>query len=941
MPSTLYLIDGHALAYRTYYALTRGGTTSDRWLTSKGEPTAGVYGFTSVLLRILEQERPDYVAVVFDKGKTFRDDIYPEYKATRTKMPEDLRPQIDRIRELVDSFNIPRLEKEGYEADDVLGSLAHWAADHDLAVKIITGDRDLLQLVNDRITVKLPGRSLSDAKDYFREDVKKSMGVWPEQVIDYKALTGDRSDNIPGVYGVGEKTATSLLEKYHSLDEVYAHLDEIQTRFRNKLIEGREEAYLSKRLATIVDDLSVELDLEQAKPEKFNPQQVRKKFQELEFRSLLDRLETVEKIYGKEVEGQQLSFFSSEKAAKAARGVEGEGGTRAVFVDVIDDEEGLQRLLDDLQSAEMISFDTETTSTDQMKADLVGISLAVEENHGYYIPLRHAVSQNGQLPMRRVFDVLDPVMSDPSIPKIGHNLKYDFIVLARHGLEVTPLRFDSMIAEWVINPSSRKLGLKNLAWVRLNRSMVDIEELIGKGRDQITMAQVPIREAAKYAVDDAVVVLQLKPILEKELDEVQGWDLFENLEMPLIPVLAEMEMQGIGIDPDFLEAMSKRLDEEMKDLEEKIFEKVGQTFNLNSPQQLSEALFQTLNLDPPDRTNKTASGYYSTAADVLEGMRGNHPVPNWVLEYRELSKLKSTYVDALAEQINPTTKRVHTSYNQTGSVTGRIASSDPNLQNIPIRTEIGRQVRKAFVASRGWLLVAVDYSQIELRVVAHMAEDQSMLKAFRENQDIHAATAAAIYDIPLESVTPKQRRQAKAINFGLIYGMSAFGLTRTTDLTLAEAEDFREAYFERFPGVKRYLDHVRREARENGYVETLFGRRRYFPRLKTTTNYNVRQRAEREAINAPIQGTAADIMKKAMLDVDQALQASNLNAKMLLQVHDELVFEVPENELDQTIEVVQSTMENTVDLSIPLITEARFGKNWGELEDYSVSKIGY
>lgn len=936
MPSTLYLIDGHALAYRTYYALTRGGTTSDRWLTSKGEPTAGVYGFTSVLLRILEQERPDYVAVVFDKGKTFRDDLYPEYKATRAKMPEDLRPQIDRIRELVDSFNIPRVEKEGYEADDVLGSLAHWAVDHNLAVKIITGDRDLLQLVNDRISVKLPGKSLSDAQDYFREDVKKTMGVWPEQVVDFKALTGDRSDNIPGVYGVGEKTATSLLEEYHSLDEVYDHLDKIQTRFRNKLIEGREDAYLSKKLATIVDNLAVELDLEQAQPDRFKPQEVRKKFQELEFRSLLDRLETVEKIYGKEVEGQQLSFFSSEKAAQAASKLEEGGQGQAVFVEVVEDEQGLQGLLADLQKADLISFDTETTSTDQMEAELVGISLAVETRHGYYLPLGHATGEE-QLSREHVFDVLGPVMSDPAVPKIGHNLKYDYILLARHGLEVKPLRFDSMIAEWVINPSSRNLGLKNLAWVRLNRSMVDIEELIGKGRDQITMAQVPIREAAKYAVDDAVVVLQLKPLLERELEDVQGWDLFQDLEMPLIPVLAEMEMHGIGIDPDFLEDMSERLDEEMKSLEEKIFDNVGQRFNLNSPQQLSQALFGTLNLQPPDRTNKTASGYYSTAADVLEGMRDDHPVPNWVLEYRELSKLKSTYVDALAEQINPRTKRVHTSYNQTGSVTGRIASSDPNLQNIPIRTEIGRQVRKAFVASPGWLLVAVDYSQIELRVVAHMAQDQSMLKAFQENQDIHATTAAAIYDIPLESVTKKQRRQAKAINFGLIYGMSAFGLTRTTDLTLAEAEDFREAYFKRFPGVKRYLDRVRKEAKEKGYVETLFGRRRYFPRLKTTTNYNIQQRAEREAINAPIQGTAADIMKKAMLDVDQALKASNLKTRMLLQVHDELVFEAPENELDRTIQIVRSTMENTVELSIPLETEARFGINWGALEEYTLS----
>ncbi len=933
MTSTLYLIDGHALAYRTYYALTRGGTATDRWLTSKGEPTAGVYGFTSVLLRILEQEKPDYLGVVFDKGKTFRDDIYPEYKATRTKMPDDLRPQIDRIRGLVDSFNIPRLEQEGYEADDVLGSLANWAVDHGLTVKIITGDKDLLQLVNERIIVKLPGKSLSDAKDYFPEDVKKSMGVWPHQVVDYKALTGDRSDNIPGVYGVGEKTATSLLEKYNNLEGVYEHIDEVTSRYKSKLIEGREDAELSKKLAKIVDDLPVEMDLDQARPDQFDPREVRKVFQELEFRTLLDRLESVEKMYGKEVEGQQLSFFSSQEAAQAAQKASDGDAPQAVLVEIVDTAEDLQEMIEDLTDAGQIAFDTETTSTDQMAADLVGISLAKVEDHGYYIPLGH--DEGNQLSMEEVFEQLRPLMADPDIPKVGHNLKYDYILLKRHGLSVEPLGFDSMIAEWVINPSSRNLGLKNLAWVRLNRSMTDIKDLIGSGRDQITMAQVPIQEAAKYAVDDAVVVLQLKPLLEDELDDVEGWELFQDLEMPLIPVLAEMEMEGIGLDQNFLKDMSGRLDQEMKQLESKIFEEVGEPFNLNSPQQLSHALFDTLNLSPPDRTSKTASGYFSTAADVLEGMQGDHPVPRWVLEYRELSKLKSTYVDALSKQVNPETGRVHTSYNQTGSVTGRIASSDPNLQNIPIRTEIGRQVRKAFVASPGWRLIAVDYSQIELRVVADMAQDEAMLMAFRQGQDIHTTTAAAIFGISLDEVAKKQRRQAKAINFGLIYGMSAFGLTRTTDLTLAEAEDFREAYFERFPGIKRYLDGIRDHAREEGYVETMFGRKRYFPRLKSTSNYNVRQRAEREAINAPIQGTAADIMKKAMLDVADRISSSGLKAKLLLQVHDELVLEAPQDEVARSIDLVRSTMESTVSLSIPLHTEARFGVNWGELEEFS------
>lgn len=931
MPSTLYLIDGHALAYRAYYALTSGGTASERWLTSQGEPTAGVYGFTSVLLRLLEQERPDYLAVVFDKGKSFRDDLYPDYKATREKMPEDLRPQIDRMRELVDSFNIPRAEREGYEADDVLGSLARWADNQGLRVKIITGDKDLLQLVNDRIIVNLPGRSLSDAKDYFREDVKEYLGVWPEQVVDYKALMGDRSDNIPGVYGVGEKTASSLLEKYQSLDEIYQHLEEVKTRFRNKLKEGKEEAYLSKKLATIVEDLGVELDLDQAKPEKFDPRQVRSLFRELEFKSLLSRLETIEELYGKQVEGLQMTFLPSEQDGEASALIERESQDQAVRVEIIRREEQLSDLVEALQGAEWIALDTETTSTDQMQAELVGISLALASDYGYYLPLGHEDEGGEQLDLELVLEKLQGPLMDPGIKKAGHNIKYDAVILKRYGLVVTPIRFDTMVAEWLVNPASRNLGLKKLAWVRLNRMMTEIEELIGKGSSQITMAEVAVQDAAPYAVDDVVVVMDLIPVLEEELRSHQVEDIYQDLELPLIPVLAEMEINGIGLDRDFLKRMSARLEGDLRALEERIYRQVGREFNLNSPKQLSEALFTDLGLTPPDRTRKTASGYYSTAADVLTGMAAEHQVPEWVLEYREYAKLKSTYVDALRDQFNPETGRVHTSYNQTGSVTGRLASSDPNLQNIPIRTEIGREVRKAFIPEEGWSLIAVDYSQIELRVVAHMAEDQAMLEAFSSGQDIHSTTAAAIYSQPLDEVTRDQRRKAKAINFGLIYGMSAYGLTQTTDLTLAEAERFVETYFDRFPGVKAYLDDMREKAVKQGYVETLLGRRRYFPRLASGANFNVRRREEREAINAPIQGTAADIMKMAMLDVDRALEDSPLQARMLLQVHDELVLEAPDEEVEETIRLVQKTMESTYELDIPLTTEAKHGKNWGEL----------
>jgi DNA polymerase-1 len=932
MTSTLYLIDGHALAYRTYFALTSGGTNAARWLTSKGEPTAGIYGFTSVLLRLLEQERPDYLAVVFDTGKTFRDEIFPEYKATREKMPEDLRPQIERIRELIDTFNIPRAEMEGYEADDVLGSLARWAVEQGLAVKIITGDKDLLQLVDERVSVNLPGRSMRDAKDYFREDVKEALGVWPEQVVDFKAIIGDRSDNIPGVYGVGEKTAVKLLEKYQTLDNIYDHIDEVGGRFQAKLIEGKEEAYLSQKLAQIVLDLGVEIDLEQAKPDEFDPLKVRELFRTLEFNTLLNRLSVVEDIYGKTVQEGQMAMFSeqAEEKGEFLTSLEAPGG---IQVELVTTQESLEAMVDVLRNASQIAFDTETTSTDQMSADLVGISLAVADTGGYYIPVGH--QEGEQLPLDVVIEALRGPMTDPDIPKLGHNLKFDYIMLARAGLKAYPLGFDSMIAEWVVNPSSRNLGLKKLAWVRLNRTMQEIESLIGKGRSQITMAEVAIQDAARYAVEDAVMVLLLQPVLDYDLKQAQSEDLFRDLEMPLIPILAGMEMEGIGLDIPFLQEMSGKLEENLDELEIRIFTSVGHEFNLNSPKQLSEAIFTKLGLVPPDRGSKTASGYYSTSADVLEYLRNQHEVPSLLLEYREYTKLKSTYVDSLQTQVNPETGRVHTSYNQTGSVTGRIASTDPNLQNIPIRTELGRQVRKAFVAAPDHLLVAVDYSQIELRVAAHMAGDQAMLTAFREGKDIHTTTAAAIHNIPLDQVSSQQRRDAKAINFGLIYGMSAFGLTQTTDLTLAEAEQFVETYFQRFPGIKGYLDNIREQARENGYVETLLGRRRYFPRLATATNVNIRRREEREAINAPIQGTAADIMKLAMIAVAEKLEASGLNGRILLQVHDELVLEVPEKEVGETIKLVKSSMEDVYSLEIPLTSGAQVGQDWGSLTEYT------
>jgi DNA polymerase-1 len=922
-PPRLYLIDGHALAYRTYFALTGAGGGS-QFMTKSGEPTAGVYGFTSVLLRLLSEEKPDYLAVCFDTGRTFRDDLYPEYKATREKMPEDLAIQLDRIRELVQAFGIPIFELEGFEADDVLGAMAQNAAREGVHSIILTGDRDLLQLTDENITIRLAGRKLSEAIDYDPKEVEKKMGVKPSQIVDFKALVGDSSDNIPGVTGVGEKTAQSLLQQYGTLDKIYENLDEIPTRFRNKLAEGKEQAYLSRKLSAIVTDLPLKFDLQSCEAKNYDRDQVVELFRELEFRTLLNRIPNA----GAEETGQQMSLFVTSASEPLLENADDY---------VVSDEKDLAHLVRRLQDAPHIAFDVETTSTDAVQAELVGISLAVSPLEGFYIPVGHKPHSAGakQLDLDTVIEALRGSLTNRKIPKIGHNLKYDFIVLARYGLRVEPLAFDTMIAEWLCDPGSRNLGLKNLAWVRLNVEMTEIEELIGSGRNQRSMADIPIAQVAPYAGADARICLSLKEELERELNEKALDKLFGELEMPLISVLADMEMAGILIDTDFLKTFSSELSSSLVGIEDQIFDYVGHPFNINSTQQLSQVLFDELQLSPPDRTRKTASGFYSTAASVLEELKDAHPIVALVLEQREIGKLKSTYTDALPQQVNPHTGRIHTSYNQTGSVTGRIASSDPNLQNIPIRTELGRQIRRAFIASPGHVLLGVDYSQIELRIVAHMSQDKAMIEAFLADQDIHTTTAAAIYNVDPENVTGAMRRHAKAVNFGLIYGMSPFGLSRSTDLTLAEAEEFVDTYFKRFPGVRHYLDQIRRIASEQGYVETLLGRRRYFPHLKrgeVRVSEQARARAEREAVNAPIQGTAADIIKIAMLRLPQVLKERGLSANMLLQVHDELVLECPQEEQQVTAKVVKEVMKDAYELCIPLKTDSKVGPNWAQME---------
>jgi len=923
MPKTLYLIDGHALLYRAYFAMV---STGSPFQTKSGEPTAATFGFVNVLISLLEKESPDYLAVAFDTGHTFRDDIYPDYKATREKMPAELGPQVERVREIVDTFHFPRLEMNGYEADDVLGSIARQAQEQGFFVKIVTGDRDLLQLVNDHIIVFLAGGKMSESRDYYADDVKEKMGVPPHQVVDLKALIGDSSDNIPGVKGIGPKTAIRLLERYPSLDEIYAHLDEIGGHTRKLLEEHREEAYLSYDLARIRTDLPIDFVVEQARTDQIDIPKLNELFTKLEFRSVPPRLEVLLNKGIISTKGSQMSLFDQQPVRLKVP------AKNNIQVTIVNESDKLQALVGKLEKSQQISLDTETTSTDAMAARLVGISLAVEEGSAYYIPLGH-VGSDIQLPIQDVAEALTPALTDAKIQKIGHNLKYDCLVLKRAGLQVNPLSFDSMIAAWVLEPDSRRLGLKKMAEAELNIQMTEISELIGSGRGQLTMDMVAVKDAAPYAGADAEVPLRLRKIQTERLKENGLLKIFEEIEMPLIKVLIEMEYAGISVDEQFLQEYSRELKTRMAEIEKEVYKAVGYHFNLNSTQQLSKALFETLKLTPPDSSNRTKVGGYSTSADVLTDMQDQHEVIGLLLEYREVSKLVSTYLEALPRQINKQTGRVHTSFNQTGSVTGRLASSEPNLQNIPTRTDLGHRVRRAFIADPGSLLVSVDYSQIELRIVAHMAQDQAMLEAFRAGQDIHAATAAAIYNVPIEEVTKEQRRHAKAINFGLIYGMSAFGLTRSTELTLAEAENFVKAYFDKFPGVKRYLDNIRKVAAEQGYVETMLGRRRYFPQLKQqSAAQQIRARAEREAINAPIQGTAADIIKAAMIRLPEALHSAGLSAKLLLQVHDELLLECPREELHETVRITQDVMENAYRLDITLETDATWGHNWAELQ---------
>ncbi|MGI6209279.1 MAG: DNA polymerase I [Anaerolineae bacterium] len=918
----LVIVDGHSLLYRAFHGVP------DALTSRQGEPTNAIYGFTTMLLNVLRDWHPTYALVAMDVGRSFRHEAAEEYKANRAQMPDSLRMQLERARELLEALRIPAVGMPGWEADDIIGAVAEQAKSQGIEVLIVTGDTDALQLVDGGVRVLTPGRRFSDPVVYDRERVVQRYGLQPEQLVDYKALVGDKSDNVAGVRGIGEKTAAELLQKYGTLEGIYEHLDEIQNaRARRALQEGREEAFRSRDLVTIRRDVPLTLDLDQCCTGRGDSQALDSLFRELDFRSLMGRLPEVQE-QAPEAQGQ-LSLFDEEEAPVQEASV-----PATTEYEVVDSVVALEKLAAKAAAAESIAIDVESDALNPVSAGLVGISLALEPGKGYYIPVGHRTEGDGNLDLDVVRKTLGPVLEDPFVQKVAHNSKFDWEMLSRFGLLPSGPDFDTMVAEWLVNPDQRTLGLKALAWGRLGMEMTPITDIIGKGKKQISMADCEVRQVAPYAAADADATLRLRPILEAELRERKQWDLFQNVEMPLVPVLAEMELRGVRIDVEYLKQFSAELEQRLEEITTQIRMLAGYPVNVNSTQQLSDLLFQQLKL-PCGGLRRTASGHYSTAAEVLEGLRGEHEVVDLILEHRQLSKLKSTYAEALPTLVNPTTGRVHTSYNQTATVTGRLSSSEPNLQNIPIRTELGRRIRRAFTAEPGNLLIGADYSQVELRILAHVSQDPNLLRAFAEGLDIHSSTASLTYGVPIEEVTPEMRRISKTVNFAVIYGVSAFGLARQSDLNEAESRQFIEAYFRNYPKVREYIEGVRSSVARKGYVETLLGRRRYFPQLVSGERLSRVQRAEleRAAINMPIQGTAADIIKIAMIRLSRELKERGLESRMILQVHDELVLEGPEHEVETVVPLVREVMENAFALDAPLKVDVAVGPNWLEAKE--------
>jgi len=931
--STLLLIDGHSQAYRAYFGM------KTPLATRSGELTGAVFGFARKLLSVIKEYQPDEVAVAFDLGDTWRHNEFSDYKATRDAMPDEMRTQMQRITELLQAFNIPIITYPNYEADDVLGTLSRLAAMAGNDVLILTGDRDMFQLIDERVKILYTSGGPNPVTSiYGLPELAERYDLSPGQFIDLKALTGDSSDNIPGVPGVGEKTAAKLLNQYGSLDHLYAHLDEISgPKTRQSLVDAQPQVERNKRLVTIVRDLDLTYDPAACQLHSYNQDQVVALFQELEFRSLLKELpqtaEMVRLASPPTANGGQMGLFDEPASAAPDSPLP----TTSAY-GCIQDEAGLQAVVAALKSAQILSFDVETTSTDAIQATLVGLGIAWAPGQAAYIPIAH--SEGAQLPWTTVRAAVQPFFADPALPKVAHNGKYDLTVCLRNGLEVAGPIHDTMTMAWLLDPASRNLGLKDQAASELEWQMTEITELIGTGRKQVTIDQVPIAAVGAYCGADVDATIQLYNKLVPRLREAGMWELYETTELPLLPILTAMEMAGVKLDLAYLAKMSGQLAERLSALEAELFALVGHPFNLRSTQQLSQVLFDELAF-PAKGLSRTKGGQISTAVAELEKLAAMRSqlseqqarVIQIIMEQRQLEKLRGTYVDALPTLVNPETGRVHTSYNQTGAVTGRMSSSNPNLQNIPIRTELGREIRRAFVAPEGWLLIAADYSQVELRIMAHVAKEEILIDAFRNNQDIHATTASKLFGVPLTEVTSAQRGLAKTINFATIYGSSAFGISSRTDMDPKEAQRFLDQYFVTYPRIREYIERTIEQLRREGYVETLSGRKRFFPELQNgRLPFNQRQGVERAAINAPIQGTAADVMKIAMIRVYEALQAQGLQARMLLQVHDELVLEAPIAEKTQVVKLLCDIMEAAYAFDVPLKVDVEAGTNWYDLE---------
>ncbi|EPA0982275.1 DNA polymerase I [Vibrio parahaemolyticus] len=920
----LILIDGSSYLYRAFHAYP--GTMSN------GEiPTNAVYGVVNMLRSMMRQFASERIAVVFDaKGKTFRDEMYSEYKANRPPMPDDLRCQIEPLHNVIRAMGLPLICVPGVEADDVIGTLAYQASQQGMPVLISTGDKDMAQLVDDNIT--LINTMTNVVMD--REGVVEKFGIPPELIIDYLALMGDKVDNIPGVPGVGDKTATALLQGIGGLTKLYENLDDIAALgFRGsktmakKLVDNKDNAMLSYELATIKLDVELEETPESLLKAEPNKDELIKLYGQLTFKSWLNEL-----LEGGSGTVEAFELAGSAQASSSSSHAEME--TSAVTIDrsqyeTILDEASFNAWLEKLKAAELFAFDTETDSLDYMVANLVGLSFAIDEGMAAYVPVAHDyLDAPEQLDRDWVLEQLKPILEDDAQAKVGQNLKYDASVLARYGIEMKGIKYDTMLASYVYNSVGGKHDMDSLALRFLQHSCISFEQIAGKGKNQLTFNQIELEQASPYAAEDADVTLRLHNRLFANIEQDEKLkSVYEEIEMPLVPVLSRIERTGVLIDDMKLSAQSVEIAARLEELEQKAYEIAEQEFNMNSPKQLQAILFEKMGLPV---VKKTPSGTPSTNEEVLQELALDYPLPKLILEYRGLAKLKSTYTDKLPKMINPSTGRVHTSYHQAVTATGRLSSTDPNLQNIPIRNEEGRRIRQAFVAPAGYKILAVDYSQIELRIMAHLSGDQALLDAFRDGKDIHAATAAEIMGVSIDQVSSEQRRRAKAVNFGLIYGMSAFGLAKQLGIPRGEAQAYMDKYFERYPGVMQYMEDTRSAAADKGYVETIFGRRLHLPEIKSRNGMR-RKAAERAAINAPMQGTAADIIKKAMLLVDQWIQEEgNGRVKLLMQVHDELVFEVEESSLSEIESKVQKLMESAAELKVPLVAEAGHGDNWDQ-----------